>query len=132
MCATLQEGSSPAPGGAQKLQALRHRHAPWLLFGLCICFSAAAGSFAPQLLIGSPPAFAEVGVKKAGLPTASNSRSASLEHEESHGKKAHVDYHVTGEFINFDAEIDPFLAFSFDTFGTYLLVLHVSVFLIHF
>ncbi|KAG0562439.1 hypothetical protein KC19_9G146300 [Ceratodon purpureus] len=88
--------SSPAPGSPQKLQAVQHRHAPWLLFGLCICLSVAAGSFAPRLLIGSPPAFAEVVVRTAGRPTASGSRCRSSETEESQGKKVHFDYHVTG------------------------------------
>lgn len=89
----LQEGSSPAPGVAQKLQAFRHRHTPWLLFGLCICLSAAAGSLAPRLLIGSPPALAQDVVHKAGLPTASSS------HEEPQGKQVHLNYHVTGELM---------------------------------
>ena len=119
---SVQEGSSSAPGNAQRLQALRHRHAPWLLFGLCICLSAAVGSFAPRLLIGSPPAFAEAVAKKARLSTASNSSSPSSKSEESQGKKVHFDYHVTGEVmtrIQMQLFVVPILAFRFDFFGTY-------------
>lgn len=96
MSATMQEGSSPEPRSAPKFQPFRHRHASWLFLGLCICLSAAVGSFVPQLLIGSSPALAEALAKRPPIPTASSSRSQRTESEESHGKKVHFDFHVTG------------------------------------
>nr|XP_024398148.1 OTU domain-containing protein At3g57810-like isoform X3 [Physcomitrium patens] len=90
------EGSSPEPRSAPKFQPFRHRHASWLFLGLCICLSAAVGSFVPQLLIGSSPALAEALAKRPPIPTASSSRSQPTESEESHGKKVHFDFHVTG------------------------------------
>lgn len=109
--ARLQEGSwsaSSSSGRApRKLQASGDGHGPWLLFGLCcICASAAAaaaGSFAPRVLIGSPPAAAEALARRSTLPAS----ASSSESEASHGKKVYFDYHVTGEVMTpiGDAEI---------------------------
>jgi OTU domain-containing protein 6 len=84
----------------QKLQSFQtQQQAPWLLFGLCICLSAAAGYIAPHLVNSSPPVLAEALVKPSSvIPTTAPTTASSkpTDDEISHGKKVHTEYTITG------------------------------------
>jgi len=84
-----------------------------------MCASAAAvaaGSFAPRILIGSPPAAAEALARRTTHPAASS--SSRSESEASHGKKVYFDYHVTGEVMTQigDADIGTYFFLVWHTF----------------
>ena len=104
MTASLGEVSSHIVAeSAQKLQSFQtQQQAPWLLFGLCICLSAAAGYIAPHLVNSSPPVLAEALVKPSSVMPTTSPTTASLkptDNEISHGKKVHTEYTITGKLL---------------------------------
>lgn len=98
MATSLTEASVYASTNAQNFQLFHDRHAAWLLFGLCVCLSAGAGSIVPHFVTGSPPALAEALARRAGFPSGSSSRARFGDTPASHGKQVYTDYSVTGKF----------------------------------
>lgn len=88
MAAGLLDGSWNVAWDARPARWLHGRHSAWLLFGVCGCFSAAAGLSVPNLPLPLSPLSHVKGVKEdSGCGTAKDVMQ---------GKQVFTDYTVTG------------------------------------
>jgi hypothetical protein len=90
LAAVLREGSWNVAWDARPARWLHGRHSAWLLFGVCACFSAAAGAPVPLISTTFAPALAE------GERTFTASLSEN-DSQLSHGKQVYTNYTVTGK-----------------------------------
>ncbi|CAK9863908.1 unnamed protein product [Sphagnum jensenii] len=94
MAVGLREGSWNVAWDVRPARWLHGRHSAWLLFGVCACFSAAAGASLP-LVGGSVPALTEALAERQTIPPALP-EDGQQGHQPGHRKKVYSDYSVIG------------------------------------
>ncbi|KAG6555367.1 hypothetical protein Mapa_002593 [Marchantia paleacea] len=93
MAAGLREGSWNVAWDARPARWLHGRHSAWLLFGVCACFSAAAGAPVPLISTTGTYTIAEPDRTMAAL---ADSEGGEKDCQVSHGKQVYTKYSVTG------------------------------------
>ncbi|CAM6035234.1 unnamed protein product [Sphagnum compactum] len=94
MAVGLREGSWNVAWDVRPARWLHGRHSAWLLFGVCACFSAAAGASLP-LVGGSVPVLTEALAERQTIPPALP-EDGQQGPQPGHGKKVYSDYSVIG------------------------------------
>ncbi|CAM6088479.1 unnamed protein product [Calypogeia fissa] len=94
MAAGLREGSWNVAWDARPARWLHGRHSAWLLFGVCACFSSAAGAPVPLISTTISPALAEA--ERTISSALSEADRGDQELQISHGKQVYTNYSVTG------------------------------------
>ncbi|CAM6030160.1 unnamed protein product [Sphagnum balticum] len=94
MAVGLREGSWNVAWDVRPARWLHGRHSAWLLFGVCACFSAAAGASLP-LVGGSVPVLTEALAERQTIPPALPEEGQQGP-QPGHGKKVYSDYSVIG------------------------------------
>lgn len=94
MAAGLREGSWNVAWDARPARWLHGRHSAWLLFGVCACFSAAAGAPVPLISTTGTYTIAEPDRTMAAL---ADSEGGDKDCQVSHGKQVYTKYSVTGK-----------------------------------
>jgi hypothetical protein len=95
MAVGLREGSWNVAWDVRPARWLHGRHSAWLLFGVCACFSAAAGASLP-LVGGSVPALTEALAERQTIPPALP-EDGQQGPQPGHRKKVYSDYSVIGK-----------------------------------
>lgn len=95
MAAGLREGSWNVAWDARPARWLHGRHSAWLLFGVCACFSSAAGAPVPFISTTISPALTDA--ERTQTITLSEIDREDQELQASHGKQVYTNYTVTGE-----------------------------------
>ncbi|KAL2635983.1 hypothetical protein R1flu_007462 [Riccia fluitans] len=93
MAAGLREGSWNVAWDARPARWLHGRHSAWLLFGVCACFSAAAGAPVPLISTTGTYTIAE---PDRTIGASADSQDRNRDSQASHGKQVYTKYSVTG------------------------------------
>jgi hypothetical protein len=95
MAVGLREGSWNVAWDVRPARWLHGRHSAWLLFGVCACFSVAAGASLP-LFGDSVPALTEALAERQTIPPALPD-DGQQGPQPGHRKKVYSDYSVIGK-----------------------------------